>query len=216
MKKMPEKSLLTITPEELITLVEQIEALPDKEKYLAYTNLNLKFQEESGRFFGATEPFQAKYFFKRWHNIQGNGAGAEFRPLLTADYGYPDEQMTATSWVIWAAQMFGNYQLGASRFFCCLAGAMFVNDFILPQFLPTLVGSSFVWNVQLGLNTYNYLFGKNYNLTRNSCFLGLGGDVGIMFVENNRGFKFGEQVAHSVHGAGLAFGMLFGYISRKW
>ena len=215
---MSEKTkVLDLTPAELESLLEEIEALPDDEKFIYYTRLNNQFQEESGRIMGATEPFQAKYFFKRWKDIQGNAAGAEFRPLLTADYGYPDEKMTATSYVIWAAQMFGNYQLGSARFFCCLAGAMFVNDFILTQYMmPNLVGSSFVWNVQLGLNTYNYLFGKKYHLTRNASLLGLGGDVGIIFVENNRGFKFGEQVAHSVHGAGLAFGLLFGYISRKW
>jgi hypothetical protein len=211
-----EKSILEITPEELEALLEQIEALPKREKHLAKIALTNTFQEASGRLLGAAEPFQAKYFFKRWRDIQGNGAGIEFRPLLTADYGYPDEKVTATSYIIWAAQMFGNYQLGASKFFCCLAGAMFVNDFILTQYMPNLVGSSFVWNTQLGLNTYNYLFGKKYHLTRNATILGLGGDFGIMLVDQSNGLKFGEYTAHGVHGAGLAFGLLFGYISRKW
>ena len=94
---------------------------------------------------------------------------------------------------------------------------MLINDFMLDKITSTPVtGCSFVYNVQLGLNTYDWLFGKKKKLTKYAAWEGHLANLGAAIKEKTEGYDFGEAVSHKMHALGLGVGLLFGLISKSW
>ena len=97
---------------------------------------------------------------------------------------------------------------------------MLINDFIRAHvpFMGDGLGCSFVYNVQTGTNTYEWLFGKKkHNRIVKYCAIeGHLSNLGSAAMEKYEGFDFGEIISHKLHAQGLAIGLILGFVSRNW
>ena len=155
-------------------------------------------------------------FWKRWKGLFGDPKGYEFRPLRTADYGYPDDTDFAISTGMWAFQTIGNFNVGILPGFMVLGASMLINDFVLPQFKMG-TGSSFVFNMQGGFNLYHYMFGKGKidPWVKWPAIFVILNDVAAVGVEYYRDFDFNTMMGHDVHLAGLLIGCGMGMVSKR-
>jgi hypothetical protein len=181
--------------------------LSKKEQYL----LTFAYQMYKGRKFETTTDGN---FFKRWTDINDKPYGFEFRPLLRADYGYPDDFQTYVSWANMAVQTLAMLKTNVKRGLLMTLVAVGLNDFVRPM-VKDGIGASFVWNMQAGYNLYHGLRNKR-KLQKYAAWGALGVDAAAIAYEKQLGFDFNEIVGSDVHAAALALGWVYGLVEKRF
>lgn len=142
--------------------------------------------------------------------------GIVWKPFDGWNYGYPEDYMTYSSWLIWALVTCGSISINPVEAGLVLAGSLFVQE--NPELHKLLIskerigsGASYVHNVQAGYCWYHY-FLKNKRSW--PVFLGtwseIAGDLGAVGEEILRGeHVYGHQVHYNGALQGMALAFMF-------
>ena len=175
-------------------------------------------------FDAAGEFYKYPYFYykRRQDAFTKEVNGISFRPLGGWEYGYSDDYMCYSSWLIWALTTWGAVSNDKFEGLGILAAAMYLNE--SKSFRNNFIhdsgergelagGASWVHNVMAGYCWYHY-----YILKKNTLPLKLGswselaGDLGAVAQEQLTGVG---GVSHEAHYNGGSQGMAIALILDK-
>ncbi len=157
-----------------------------------------------------------KHFRRRLAHGKGEPAEAYgWKPFGYADYGYPEQYQSLSSWTIWALVTWGSFAINPVEAGLLLAGSIAWSEYEArkPEAMSYGTGASWVHNVQAGYCWYHHFIkGRKELGTILGSYAEVVGDLGAYLEE----FVNDKHYSHKAHLRGAAIGIAAAFLMDLW
>ena len=139
-----------------------------------------------------------------------------WKPFGVADYGYPEQYQTVSSFFIWALVTWGSFAINPVEASVLLAGSVAWKEYSssFPEAMRWGTGASWVHNIQAGYCWYHHFVKGRQELgTVLGSYAEITGDLGAIVQEYMEGR---QMYSHKAHIEGASIGIAAAFLMDQW